>query len=216
MSPSKGPKATWIFQVRLASTPLILREYLPRILTALRQRFPDVLFSLAEGSQRETDHRFAHDEADFIINVLKDKLPPGCRAQRLLSLPMVLLVPQASPVRSLKDLLKLDRRQVHLLSPDPHDAITRGFRQGLARWPVGWSTLIHANSLELIEAFASEGHGIGVSVLVPGRRLPPGVRTVALPEFPKIHIAAVWRGPKDSVVEAILEQLKKRAMEMKS
>lgn len=194
--------------VRLASTPLVLREYLPPILTRLRRRFTDVLFSLFEGSQREIDRWFEEREVDVMINVLEGKQPSGCRVLQLLEVPIVLLVPLNSPIKALSDLLKLERHQVHLLCFPPDDAIARGFRQGLVRWPVGWITLIQSNSIELVETQARDGHGIGVSVLIPGRKLPPGVRAVSLPGFPRIKVAAVWRGPRDPATEALLEELK--------
>src|SRR6185369_6281958 len=97
-------------------------------------------------------------------------------ARPLLKVPLILLVPQSSTVRSLEDLLRMDPQTVHLLTTHLEDPISRAFRAGLSRWPLGWATLIQANSLELIETCAQAGHGIGVSLLVPQRRLPPRVR----------------------------------------
>jgi DNA-binding transcriptional LysR family regulator len=200
--------------VRIASTPLILREYFSSILISLRQKYPAALFFMLEGSQREIDHWFDSQEADIVIKVLEGNPPPGCRAQALLKVPLVLLVPQQSPVRSLRDLLAMDPRTVRLLGPPLHDPIMAAFRAGLTHWPLGWTMAIQANSLELIETCAKIGHGIGVSLLVPGRPLPPRVRAVSLPGFPELRIGLLWRGPRDHVIESILHETKKRVKDL--
>jgi hypothetical protein len=42
------------------------------------------------------------------------------------------------------------------------------------------------------------------------------VRAVSLPHFPELKIGAVWRGPRDNVIDAILEELKKHAKSLKA
>ena len=195
--------------ISVASTPLILREYFPEILTPFQARFPDVPFALLEGAQKDIDQWFEDGEADLMINVLEGKPPAGCRVQPLLTVPLILLVPTGSPVGSLKDLLKLPREKMRVLAPPRHDAITRKFREGLSRGQSGWIPLFQANSLELIETYVRRGHGIGLSVLVPGRSLPLGVRAVSLPGFPTLRVGAVWRGPRDAMMEVLLHELKK-------
>jgi DNA-binding transcriptional LysR family regulator len=69
-------------------------------------------------------------------------------------------------------------------------------------------------SHELIETCAKSGHGIGVSLLVPGRPLPTRVRAVSLPGFPELKLGVVCRGPRDPVIDAILQATKKRVRDL--
>ena len=195
--------------VRVASTPLILREYFPDIVTPLRARFPDILFSFLEGAQVDIDQWFENRQADLMINVIEGRPQPGCHVQPLVTVPLVLLVLKDSKVRSLRDLLKFEGRTLHILVPPNHDAITRKFRTGLRRWPAGWVPLMQGTSLELISTYVQRGHGVGLSVQVPGRPLPEGVRAVPLPGFPKLRVGAVWRGPRDAIMQVILHELRK-------
>ena len=171
-------------------------------------------FVLREGSQREIDQWFEAQEIDLAINVLEGKRPAGCRVQPLIQLPLVLLVPQPSPLKSADDLRTLDLRNLRLLCLSPEDSISRGFREGLARWSIQWTPATEVNSLELVETYVRRGQGIGVSVLIPGRSWPPGVRAVSLPAFPRIKVGALWRGARDPATEAILGELRQRARDL--
>jgi DNA-binding transcriptional LysR family regulator len=70
---------------------------------------------------------------------------------------------------------------------------------------------IEVNSLELIETYVLAGLGIGLSVAVPGRRFPAGIRVLPLPDFPKVVIGALWRGRLTVITEALLAELRSRA-----
>jgi len=49
-----------------------------------------------------------------------------------------------------------------------------------------------------------------VSVAVPGRKLPPGVRMLPLPGFPGLNLGVVWHGPRTAVTDAMVAALKKQ------
>jgi hypothetical protein len=62
----------------------------------------------------------------------------------------------------------------------------------------------------LIEIYAANGLGIGVSISIPKKSLPPNVRTLPLNGFPPVVIGALWRGRKTPLIETFLDEAQRR------
>jgi DNA-binding transcriptional LysR family regulator len=89
--------------------------------------------------------------------------------------------------------------------------IPRRFRDLLAKRGLEWTPSIEVTALELIDIYVANGFGIGLTVAVPGRKCPAGLRLVPLTEVPPVVIGALWRGQLTPATEALLVALRARA-----
>ena len=92
-----------------------------------------------------------------------------------------------------------------------NESIARNFQDGLARLGVDWFPSIEVSSLDVLEAYVSNGYGIGLTVIVPKTAPGPGVRLLPLPGFPPITIGALWQGKPTPLTQAFLNELQTRA-----
>ena len=91
-------------RLRLAASAQALRDHVPGLLKQLRATTPHLQLSLHEANQAEAETFLQKQEIDLAITELADKPAAGLRAQSLLRLPLVLLVPQGSLIRSAREL----------------------------------------------------------------------------------------------------------------
>lgn len=197
--------------LRMASSPIVLREYFPSIFRSLRPAFPKLRVTLKEGLQFQIHQWLQAREVDLAVTMLEGAPPRDCLAETLLRLPMVLLVEEASELRSAAALWRRRHIEEVLICPTPEDATSRCFRQGLHRLGINWDTGMEVNSIELVEAYVANGCGIGISMTVPGRKLPPGLRALPLRDFPSIQFGMLWRRHPNRVICALLIALRRAA-----
>jgi DNA-binding transcriptional LysR family regulator len=76
---------------------------------------------------------------------------------------------------------------------------------------VDWFPGIEVSSVDLIETYVVNGMGIGVSLAIPKKSLPPNVRVLPLNGFPAVVIGALWRGRKTPLIEMFLDEAQRRA-----
>ena len=84
----------------------------------------------------------------------------------------MLLVEKKSKITDAGQLWQLDKITQPLICLPPTETICKNFQAGLAKIGVDWFPGIEASSLELIEAYVAGGLGIGLSVSLPGSKLP--------------------------------------------
>jgi DNA-binding transcriptional LysR family regulator len=94
------------------------------------------------------------------------------------------------------------------------EAGCRHFQQGLARLGVDWFPSIEASSLDLIEAYAAGGFGVGVSVHVPQGKVSSAVRVIPLPGFEPVRLGLFWRGKPSAILQTFLEEARLRAKQL--
>jgi len=199
--------------IRLAGSPLVLREFMPQLLKPVRRRFPRLRFTLHEGPQAQVEAWFEAREIDLAVMAIGWPPPVDCRVLPLLKLPLVLLVGNDSPLTSADELLKRDRVD-DLIGPPPDEIVGRDVTPATSPSKGRWTSTIGVNSLELIEHYVRHGHGIGLSLAVPGKSFPPGLRVLPLPNFPPMEVGALWRPPLQPVMEALVKELQAQARSM--
>lgn len=200
--------------VRLAASEIVLKEHLPEILGQLRGRFPKLRVVLREGYFPQVLEWFARQELDLSVGLLIGRPPAGLSHLPLFKLPLVLLLPAASEVRQPEELWARDRVEETLISAPSNEAVQRAFQAGLAARKVDWFSGIEVSTLDLVQTYVASGHGIGVSVAVPGARYHAGVRPLPLPDFPMPLFGAIWNGKPTPVVSEFLKLLKQAAREV--
>ena len=194
--------------IRLGASSTILRNYFPDLVHAAQQRVPRLKFSLHDGIEPQLIQWLERQEIDLAVTAIQGKPPSGINSLPLLKLPMVLLVPSGSKIKSAAELWKRDKIEEPLICLPPVEPITRSFQQRLAKIGTDWHANIVVASLDLVEAFTLNGYGIGLTVVIPGAKLPAGLRRLPLADFDPAVIGALWSGKATPVVQTFLDLFK--------
>lgn len=200
--------------LRIGASTAILRLHFPEMLRNLRGKISGLKISLHDGVEPQLLALLEKLEIDVAVTVMPARIPADTHSEPLIKLPLVLLVPTESKIKSAAELWKRDKIEEPLISLPPIETITRSFQQHLAKLDVDWYGSITVNSLDLIETYVANGFGIGLSLAVPGAKRIAGVRMVPLDEFPPIVIGALWKGATTPVLDAFLAELRGRAHEV--
>lgn len=198
-------RAARIPQLRIGAAELVLRDHLPTVLERIRRHHPQLRLSLRSGYQAQLEGWLLDREIDLAITTLETRPPPSLRRQSLVRLPLVLLVPGRSPLRSAAGLWARPRLDEPLVSLPPTETISRHFQRGLRRRGVTWTPAIVASSMETVARYVAGGYGIGVSVDAGEKPRRPRVRMLPLEGFAPIEIVALWAGRPLPVVATALE-----------
>jgi DNA-binding transcriptional LysR family regulator len=179
-------------RIRIGASQVILRDYLPQTLSAVRKKVPQLQVVLREGYPHELLQAIDEDEIDLAITCIDPRLPAGLHKIVLAKLRPRLLLPASSPLRTADRFWSRDCVREPLIALPPGEPLCRIFQQELKRRRIEWTPTIEVSSLELIASYVREGFGIGLSFSMPGPP-PNGVKPLSLDDFPPITIAAVWR-----------------------
>src|SRR5208282_2741513 len=189
-------------RIRIGAATIVLREHLPELFQNVRKRFFGLKLSLREGSPAELEALLQHDEIDLAITVIEKKTAQGIHALALLELPLVLLVPKNSAVKSADELWQRDTIDEPLICFPPGEPLSKNFQTQLNKLGVDWFPNIEAGSVDLIETYVASGLGIGVSAAIPKKMFSPKVRVLPLDGFPPVVIGALWRGRKTPLLRS--------------
>jgi DNA-binding transcriptional LysR family regulator len=189
--------------IRLGASNTVLRNHFPNLIQQVRTKLPGLKFTLHDGIEPQLVQWLERQEIDLAVTVLLNK-SPGINSQPLLRLPLQLVVPTSSKLKSTVELLKQDKIEEPLICLPPAEPITRCFLQQLNKRGVEWHSTIVINSLDLVETYAACGYGIGLSVVIPGAKSPPGLRRLRLEGFDPIVVGAMWHGQPTTVIEVFL------------
>ena len=200
--------------IRIGASAIVLRDHLPEVFQAAHAKFPGLKLSLREGYPVQLEEMLQNDEIDLAFTLIERKLPAGIQSLTLLELPLVLLVEKNSRVKSAEELWKRDKIDEPLICLPPGEAMCRKFQEELQKRGVDWFPGIEASSVELIEAYAASGLGIGVSIAIPRKNAPSNVRVLPLEGFPPLVIGATWRGRKTPLMDTFLTEAQKRAKQL--
>ena len=209
-------------RLRLAASTPVLRDHLPGLLHELRKTFPRITPHLHEASHAQAEALLQKQEIDLAITELDGKPAPGLKSLTLLRLPLALLLPADSPIKTVRQLLARESLDDLPLIAFPESAtITKLFQNDLRRQGRRWPVAVEVNALELVETYAAEGFGIGLSLALPegggsrdrkARTEGRGLRRLPLGSgFAPLVVAALWQGRLAPLPAAFLELVKARA-----
>jgi len=200
--------------LRIGASTIVLREHLPELFRGVRKKFPGLKLSLREGYPVQFEEWLCQDEIDLAVTLIEKKTAPGIHSLALLELPLILLVEKNSGIGSAGELWRRDKIDEPLICLPPGESIPRIFQEQLRKRGVDWFPSIEASSADLIEAYVANGLGIGVSVAIPKKPLPAGVRALPLNGFPPMILGTMWSGRKTPLLETFLNELKLRAQRL--
>lgn len=190
--------------LRIAASEIVIRDYLPRFLQELSGPFPKLKVTLREGYHPQILSWFQSQEIDISIGLLAGKPPAGINTLPMFRLPLVLLVPRKSRLKSAEELWKQDRIAETLITVPSNEPICHALQQGLAERKVDWFSGIEVSTLDLVQTYVANGYGFGVTVGVPKTKYHPQVRVLALDGFPMTTFGVMWQGRRTPVMEALL------------
>jgi DNA-binding transcriptional LysR family regulator len=171
-------------------------------------------FTLREGYQPQIEAWLEKQEIDLAMTLLGPNLPPLFNNQPMLRLPLILIVPKKSPIKSADELWKRDKITEALITLPAYESVCRNFQQGLARKGLDWLPSIEVSSLKLIEIYVASGYGIGLFLDIPNNRLAPELRSLPLPDFEPVTFGALWRGKITPLIQAFMDETVARAREL--
>ncbi len=202
--------------LRICASASVLRTHLPNVLEKMKLRIPDLKLSLREVEPSEIYSSLLNQQADIAVSIIYGKLTDGLKAKSLLSLPVVLIVPEALKVNSLDDLIvKSDdgsgyRAKIPLVGLPGNEALQQIFEQGLAKKDITWDVSVEVNSLDVIHSYVRRGFGAGVAVGVPGvsgeKIVAEGCKAIPLDGFDSLEVGILYQGVLKPIAEEFLTE----------
>jgi DNA-binding transcriptional LysR family regulator len=185
---------------------------LPKVLNAVRKKFPQLRVVLREGYPHDLLDAVDQNDLDVAIVVI-ERVPAGLRKAVLAKLRMQLLFHATTPPDVMHNIFARDGKRPPLISLPPGEPISRLFQKELSRRRIEWMPTIEVSALDVIAAYVLGGFGVGLSVSAP-ELAPAGVKSMVLDNFPPITVAAVWRNLLSPVskylVAAVSQEAKAR------
>jgi DNA-binding transcriptional LysR family regulator len=200
--------------LRIAASETVLRAHLPQILSALQQQFPKLKVTLREGYHPEVVTWLQNQEIDVAIGLLGSKPPAGIGAVPMFKMPLVLLVPKSSKLKSATELWARDRIEETLITVPSNEAISRSFQEGLAKLKVDWFGGIELSTVELVQTYVENGYGIGVTVDIPKMKYHQNIKVLPLEEFEPVTFGLLWQGRRSPLLDALIKTVEHAAKEL--
>jgi DNA-binding transcriptional LysR family regulator len=197
--------------LRLAASPIVLQSHLPALLERLALRPPKLRLTLREANQTQAEALLRAQEVELAV-VAMDAAATGFETERLLDLKAVLVLPIGDTAKTAAEVLRREGL-CFIALPDGVQPSTAVFAE-LDRRGVPWKLAVEASSLELIDTYVAAGHGIGLSVEIPGVESAASVRRLPLTGFPAIEFGAIWSGRLGPLATRFLELVRERATEL--
>ena len=129
-------------------------------------------------------------------------------------MPLVLLGPKSSKLKSADELWEQDRIKETLISVPRNELITRTFQNGLVELKVDWFSGIEVSSFEMVQTYVANGYGIGVTVDVPKTNYHPQVRPLPLKGFEQVLFGVLWQGGRNPLLEALFKSVQDAVREL--
>jgi DNA-binding transcriptional LysR family regulator len=200
--------------LRIAASEIVLRDHLPVALQELRKRFPKLKVTLREGYDPEVITWLQRQEIDVAIGFLGPRPPPGIHALPLARLPLTLLVPRSSKLKSAGELWRRDRIEDALITVPGNEPMHRAFQEGLQKLQVDWFSGIEVSTLEMVQTYVANGYGIGVMARIPKAKYHPQVRLLPLEDFPMPVFGMLWQGRPVPVVNGLIDIVRHATAEL--
>ncbi len=204
--------------LKLAASASTLRNHLPDVLEDLRKEEPNLRLSLREVDPSDVHQLLTTQQVDVAVSVLAGKLAEGLKAEPLVQIPVVLLVPSSCQVKSWKELLEKDPFEAKsfcgkepLIGLPQHEILQQLFEKELDRQKVSWPVSVEVNSMEIVREYVSRGFGVGIGLLIPGVPIPKGLKSLPLKGFPPLVIGMIYQGKAKPLVQRFLKAARERA-----
>ena len=192
--------------IRIGAPETVQREYLPRLLHVMRQRFSQLDFTLTPLRQEELEQKLLAQQIDIGVAPLLGKRLEGIKQKELLRVPLALLVNEESRLATADELWRKDRIEEALITGPVEDVICRLFQRELQKRKVEWFPSLELHSQDLIAPYVTAGFGVGLVLVEPGVEPPAGTRLLPIRGFPAVPYGVLWMGIMSPLQTAFLEE----------
>ncbi|MES2697941.1 MAG: LysR family transcriptional regulator [Verrucomicrobiota bacterium] len=200
-------------ELRIGASELVLRDHIPTVMQRLRSRHPRVKLALRSGYSSQLAAWLEAGEIDLAIGPVEARTPPKLRSLSLASVPLVLLVPRTSPVKTLEQLWAQKKITTPLVGLPASTTIMRSFQRGLKEREVVWPQAVEAASVELVTRYVANGEGYGVNIAVAPVIKHRDVRVLPLCDFEPMVMGLLWRGEPSAIVQSMIDEARKYSHE---
>ncbi len=204
--------------LRICASAAVLCNHLPGVLERMKLRIPELKLSLREVDPSEIYASLLNQQADIAVSIIYGKLTDGLKAEELLSLPIVLLVPETCKVKTLDDLIEESddgtgmKAKIPLVGLPQHEALQQIFQKGLQEQEISWDVSVEVNSLDVIQSYVRRGFGAGVAVGIPGESgedfEAEGCHVIQLHGFSPLVIGILYQGKIKSIAQEFIDETK--------
>lgn len=191
--------------LRIGAAEIFQREYLPAVLAQLHAQTPRLRATLRTGTLPQFVEGLRAGELDVALGVHTGKPPTGIKSLPLAQFSPALLCKTTRRIKSAKEIWALDRIPFPLLTLPGHEPLCRSFADGLAKRGLTWEPAMELGSLQLVERYAQEDFGIGLTFSIKGKKPPAGMRLLPLEDFPPLTIAILWNGAPSPLKTVFIE-----------
>lgn len=195
--------------LRISCPEIVQRDYLPALLTGVRERVPGFHFSLDSGRIEDIENNLRSGKIDLGLATSAGPKENGIDHRELLRMPLGLLVREDDGPRTAEEILGQDRIDQPLITLPRGEPSVMAFQQELQRRNIEWYPTLELASLDLVARFVTEGYGTGLVLDIPGSTRPPGVRMLRLPDFPEVKFYALTSGNRPPMVEIFISEAEK-------
>jgi DNA-binding transcriptional LysR family regulator len=202
--------------LRLSAPGTALRDHFPELLARHRRKFPDLRVTLHQASQEAAEQMLLEQEIDLAITILEKPVQRGLCSRMLLELPLVLLLPNDCKWRHAREVLKTQPITTPLVALPRNEPLMRLFAEGLRKTGADWPIQIEVTSIDLLEAYVEAGFGVGITAETAGLRRPHQLRTLGLPGFPSLKVAALWQEKMPQIASDFLAAVTERVKQLRA
>lgn len=201
--------------LRIAASASVLRHHLPELLADLRDQISGLKLTLRNVEPSDVQDVLVRQQADLAVSVIHARLSDGLKAVPLMKLPLVLMLPAEEEVDSMDALFEevggVVRPVLSLVGMPANEEVMQLFQKGVDALGVDWPVAVEVDSLEGVQRFVRCGFGAGITVRIPGSRLPEDVKVIDLDGFPPLEIGIVHQGGLKPVAKSFVDAASARA-----
>jgi DNA-binding transcriptional LysR family regulator len=202
--------------LRLSAPGTALRDHFPELLARHRRRFPGLKVTLHQACHEEAERMLLDQEIDLAITILEKPVQRGLCSRMLLELPLVLLLPNGCQWRHVRDAFSQQPPETPLVALPRSEPVMKLFSEGLRKIRRDWPTQIEVTSIDLLEAYVEAGFGVGITAQTAGVRRPHKLKTLALPGFPSLKVAALWQEKIPPIASEFLMAVSERVKQLRA
>jgi DNA-binding transcriptional LysR family regulator len=206
-------RKTFAPQLRIGAAEPALRDHLPTVIERVRASHPGIRLVLRSGFETELKAWLEERQIDLSVIPLRGRRPPHTRVLRLLRLPLVLLVPKKSKLKSAAELWARGTIEESLIGLPATESISVLFQNGLRRRGVTWPVATEASSVELITEYVANGYGLGANVALPEVVQHPRIRALPLDDFEPMELGVLWHGTPTPLIRVVLQEIQRYVRE---
>jgi DNA-binding transcriptional LysR family regulator len=200
-------------ELRFGGSEFVLREHIPVVLQRIKARFPRLRFSLRTGVQTQLEEWLREGTIELAATLVEARPSVGLRRLPLARLPLVLVVPRRSRLKSAEELWAQRKIAEPLICLPPDTILARAFQRELKRRGLVWRQTVEAGSIELLTRYVANGDGLGVNIGLPSVVKHRDVRVLPLPGFAPLTMGLLWRGEPSLLLQAVIEEVQRYSRE---